>query len=382
MIYVKKIQICTRCILDETVPDIKFDEQGVCNYCKMYERMNVLYPLNKEGKQKLNKLITQIKASGKNKRYDCVVGVSGGRDSSFTLLMAKKFKLRPLAVHVDNGWNTEISVSNIKQVTSRLGVDLYTVVLDWEEFKDLQLAFLKASVPDGEIPTDIAIFGALHRVAAQEGVRYIIEGHNFRTEGNCPRDWTYMDGRYIRSINKRFGSVKLRDYPNLTLLRLLYYVLIKRIKVIRLLEYLPYSQKEITKIVKRELGWREYGEKHYESRYTRFFQGYILPRKFGIDKRKVHLSAQIRSGQITREAALKRIKKPPISEAQAQEDKEYVLKKLGLSEEEFEKILSLPPKSFRDYPTYYSIIRFFRPAIFLACKAQILPMSLYEKYAK
>lgn len=225
-------KICSRCILDTTVPEIKFDENGVCNYCKLHDRLEEKYTLNEEGQRKLNGLVEEIKSDGKGKKYDCIVGVSGGTDSTYTLYVVKKMVLRPLAVHLDNGWNSEIAVRNIKNAVAKLGVDLHTIVLDWEEFKDIQLSFLKASVPDAEIPTDIAILGALFKAAADEKIRYVINGHSFRTEGNSPIGWSYMDGRYVKSVQKIFGSKKLKTFTNVTIFDLLYYLILKRVRFV------------------------------------------------------------------------------------------------------------------------------------------------------
>jgi len=373
-------KICSRCILDTTVSNIQFDEDGVCNYCRIHDEMEKKYPLNELGQQKLNQLVNEIKNKGKNKKYDCVIGVSGGIDSTYTLYTAKKLGLRPLAVHVDNGWNSDIAVDNMNKAVTKLGVDLKTISFDWEEFKDLQISFLKASVSDAEIPTDIAILAALHKVAAEESIHYIVIGDSFRTQGTAPIGWTYMDGRYIKSVYKKFGKSKLKNYPNLTLLKLLYYVFVKKIRVVSILEYLDYRKDEVATFLEKELGWSSYGGKHYESIYTRFFQSYLLPKKFNIDKRKTEYSALVRSGQMTRDEALMKIKEEnPYPKDKVKEDKEYVIKKLGLTPEEFEEILSSEPKTFLDYPTYYPIIRLFRVPIKLACKSHLLPMR-FEKY--
>ena len=368
-------------MLDTTVPEIKFDENGICNYCYLHDKLIKRYPLGEEGNRLLTKLIEKIK-NNKKSEYDCVVGVSGGTDSTFTLYLAKKLGLNPLAVHVDNGWNSELSVDNIQKTTSKLGVDLHTIVLDWDEFRDLQIAFLKASVPDGEIPTDIAIFTCLHETAVEEGVKYVINGHHYRTQGTCPKGWTYMDGKYIQSVHDKYGTMELNQYPNFTLTKLLYYRLIKRIKSVSLIEYQEYDKQETSRMLEEKLGWRSYGGKHYESIYTRFFQSHILPEKFNIDKRKVHYSAQIRSGQMKREEALMKLKKPPIPQEQAQKDKEYVIKKLGMAEGEFNEIMRAKPKTYKDYQTYQPLIKKLKKPIKIACQSGILPERFYQKYAK
>ncbi len=373
------LRICTRCVSDTTIPGIQFDEQGVCKFCKMQEQLEKQYPQGAAGQEMLNKIVEKIKASGKNKRYDCIVGTSGGRDSTYTLYLAVKLGLRPLAVHFDNGWNSEIAVSNIKNATNRLDVDLYTHVADWESFKDLQLAFLKASVSDAEIPTDVAIFGTLHRLAASEGVKYIINGHSFRTEGVMPIGWTYMEGKYINSVYKKFGHGKDQSsIPNFGLFDLIYYTIIRGIKTIPILNYVEYNQNEVGQILEKECGWTYYGGHHHESYYTHFFQSYYLPRKFGIDKRKLEYSALIRSGQMTREAAMAEIHGKPYPFEEELVD--YTIKKLGLTVEEFEAIMKAPNKTFHDYPTYYPLIKACRLPVKIATDLKLLPDLLYMKY--
>tara|TARA_B100001939_G_scaffold347629_1_gene369851 strand:- start:869 stop:1906 length:1038 start_codon:yes stop_codon:yes gene_type:complete len=344
----------------------------------MQEIMEKKYPLGKECKQKLDKIVQKIKVKGKNKKYDCIVGVSGGRDSTYTLYNAVKLGLKPLAVHFDNGWNSDIAVKNIHNATKILNVDLETVVADWEEFKDLQIAFLKASVSDAEVPTDWVIFSVLFNIAKKIGVKYILQGHSFRTEGSTPLSWTYMDGKYVRSIHKMFGKKKITSFPIMSMLSYFIYSIFYRIKQIRILYYIPYNEKNVIKLMEEELNWKDYGGKHFESAYTSMFQSYILMRKFNIDKRKLHLSALIRSKQITRDKALSIISKDPF--VGGKEMIEYTVKKLGISLKEFEEIMSLEVKSFKDYPTYYSLIKRFEPIIKLANTINIIPDSVINKY--
>lgn len=368
--------VCSKCICDSRIPGITFDQNGVCNYCKINESLEKEFPLNKVGKEKFNSLIKSIKNDGRGKEYDCVVGVSGGRDSSYTLYLAVKAGLRPLAVHFDNGWNSEIAVRNIKKITEALNVDLHTLVADWEEFKDLQKSFLKASVPDAEVPTDYAIISTLYKTASEVDVKYILSGHSFRTEGVSPLRWTYMDGRYIRSVHKIYGDLRLRSFPILSLRELIYLSMIKKIRYIPFLSYVNYVHSE-AEIKLNEIGWQYYGGHHYECTYTHFFQSYLCPTKFNIDERIIEYSALIRSGQLTREEALEKIQKPLTF------DKEminYVISKLGLTQLEFQEILVDPPKSFLDYPTYYPIIQASKIPIWIACKLGLLPSIFYQKY--
>lgn len=371
--------ICTRCILDTTVPEIVFDEKGVCNYCKLHDLLNIEYPKGAEQKELLRKILNKIKDAGKNKKYDCVVGVSGGTDSSYTLYQSVKNGLRPLAVHFDNGWNSEIAVSNIKNICTKLNVDLYTYVVDWEEFKDLQISFLKASVPDAEIPTDVGIHSILIKIAKKEGIKYVLNGHSFRAEGISPVGWTYMDGLYISSVQKKLGRTKLKTYPNFTLFDLLRYNLINKVQVIPFLNYIDYTKEEAKKILSKELGWKDYGGHHHESTFTYFFQSYYLPKKFNIDKRKTELSALIREGYITRGEGLREIKNKPY--LYDKKIVEYTISKLGLTQNEFEKIMRSVNKSFKDYRTYYPLMKTFRYPIKAAYKLNIIPKLLYLKFS-
>ena len=258
--------ICKRCIVDSSIPEVTFDNNGECNHCKVYDEIDARFNNPEKLNHEFNEIISKIKKNGKDKNYDCIVGLSGGVDSSFTLLKAVELGLRPLVVHFDNGWNSDKAVKNIKKMVSKLNVDLYTYVINWQEFRDLQLAFLKASVSDAEIPTDIAIKSVLYNTAAKHNVKYILySGSNHKTEGRMPRDWTYMDGRYIKSVHKLFGeNKKLKTYPNYTLSNLVYFHLIKRIKLIRLFNYMEFDNNSVIEQLKVKLEWEYYGGKHYE----------------------------------------------------------------------------------------------------------------------
>ena len=375
--YITK-QTCIRCIMDDTVKGITFNGKGECTFCKIHDDLENKFPLNDETPQKLEKLVAQIKSDGRGKEYDCVLGVSGGRDSTYTLYKAVELGLRPLAVHFDNGWNSEIAVQNIKSACEILKVDLHTHVADWEEFKDLQRSFLFASVPDAEVPTDWVIFSVLFAEAARFNVKYIIHGHSFRTEGTTPLTWTYMDGKYVADVQKKFGKRKLKSFPNMSMVKYAYYSLVKRIQQIRILYYIPYNEKEVLQILEEKLDWKNYGDKHHESKYTAFFQAYILTRKFNIDKRKLHYSAKIRNGQLSREAALEVINKDPYTGGM--ESLDYCLKKLDLSYEDFDRIMNETPKSFLDYNSYYSLVQTLKTPITWGNKVGIVPDTVYKKY--
>jgi N-acetyl sugar amidotransferase len=351
-------RICTRCLMDTSDPEIQFDEHGVCNHCHDYDRLVQQRVLTGEaGLRYLEKLVEQIQREGQGKPYDCVMGVSGGVDSTYVAYVAKtRLGLRPLAVHMDNGWDSELAVKNIEETLKRLGIDLYTSVLNWEEFKDLQLAFLKASTPDSEIPSDHAIWAVIGDMAEKLKVRYILSGFNVRTETHLPRAWSqgHFDWKYMRAVHRQFGEARLRTFPHQDLFT--YYRRLLTLRRVDILNYLDYNKQEAMQLLERDLGWKYYGGKHHESIYTRFYQGYILPTKFGYDKRRSHFSSQICSGEITREAALVELQKPAYAPSLQEEDREYVAKKLGVSDSEFDAIMKLPRKRFSDYPSYGRVI--------------------------
>lgn len=345
-------QICARCIMDTTDPDIEFDENGICNHCRGYDKLARKYVFTgKEGEQKLGEIVDKIKEQGENQEYDCIMGLSGGVDSTYTAYLAKQLGLRPLAVHLDNGWDSEIAAKNIEHIVKKLDLNLYTYLIDWNEFRDLQLAYFKASVVDIEAVTDHAIIATWYNIANERGIKYIVSGTNIVTEGIMPESWFHYkyDLKNLEAVHNQFGTVKLKTFPRLGVGKQLYYQYIKNIKSVSILNYIPYVKKDAKKLIAQELDWKDYGAKHYESIFTRFYQAYILPRKFNIDKRKAHLSSLICSGQIMREDALEEIKKDLYAKEDLEKDKEYVLKKLGLANEEFEKIMNLPVKSHFDY---------------------------------
>lgn len=358
----KKIVTCSRCVMDNTAIEIVFDENGVCNFCKHYDEVRTKDLYNDEiGQQKLDTLIAQIKEKGKNSDYDCLIGLSGGVDSSYVAYIVKKYGLRALAIHLDNGWNTELAVANVEQLVKRLDIDLKTYVLDWREFKDIQTSFLKSSISNIEIPTDHAIWAILIKTAGKMGIPYIIAGNNVVTESIMPESWLYgsKDSRLIKAIHNKFGKVKLKTYPSLTTFNYVEYLLIRGIRWVPILNYIPYVKDDAKKYLIDELGWRDYGGKHYESIFTRFFHAYYLPEKFGYDLRKSYMSALVCSGQITREKALEELTLPPAPKELLSQDREYVIKKLGLTEAEFQQILDAPNKTFADYPNNDSLWRSF-----------------------
>jgi N-acetyl sugar amidotransferase len=345
------LRVCTKTVMDGSDPDIKFDEQGVCNYWHEFCALNATLPSAQERELKLHAIIAQMKRAGRRKPYDCVIGLSGGVDSSYLAYVAKKMDLRPLLVHFDNGWNNEVAISNIQNIVSATGFDLQTFVMDWPEFRDLQRAYFKASVLDLEVPTDHMIFGALYRTAAKNRISYILSGHNIVTEWLLPKSWYYskFDLTNILGIHKAFGERPLKRLPRLGVWHYAWYQLVLGIRDVKLLDLVFYNKSEAKQVLQQEFGWQDYGGKHHESIFTRFYQGYILPRKFGIDKRKAHLSNLILSGQLTRDEALRELQAPPYDEALQQQDKAYVAKKLGFALEEFEELLTRPNRSHAEF---------------------------------
>lgn len=368
--YTTIITQCRRCIMD-TNDDLNmtFNENGVCQYCIGYDEEKKLYlKEGKEGERLLEQTISKIKEYGKNKKYDCLIGLSGGVDSSYVAYLAKQKGLRALCVHFDNGWNSELAVRNIQNVVNKLGFDLYTYVIDWEEFKDLQLAYLKASVIDIDVITDHAIYATIHKIAKENNIKYILGGHNIVTEGILPYQWAFNIRDYIniKAIHKKYGTKKLRTFPFVDK-KMKMFIANSGIEFVNYLNWIPYRKEAAKKILQKEINWKDYGNKHHENIWTRFFQVYILPLKFGVDKRKAHLSTLICSGQMTKEEALEEMKKPPFNEKQLKQDKEFILKKLELTEQEFDKLMKLPVRSHWEFDFegsifhYYPILKPFRP---------------------
>jgi N-acetyl sugar amidotransferase len=372
-------RVCKRCVMDTTDPEIYFDPEGVCNHCTTAEHfLRVRLALYREGPFRLDRVIPQIKEQGKGRPYDCVIGVSGGVDSTYVAYVARKQGLRCLAVHFDNGWNSELAVQNIENTLKHLDIDLHTHVMDWEVFRDLQLAFLKASVPDLEVPTDHAIAAVLYQTALKHGIRYILTGTNLATESILPRSWAYghLDWRYIKGLHNTFGTTRLRGFPHFNAAQYGWYFGVRRLRTVSILNSVPYNKAEALELLTKELDWRKYGGKHHESIITRFLQGYILPKKFNIDKRKAHLSSLIAAGQITRADAMEELSKPPYDKALMAEDVIFVSKKFGLKEREFGKLMELPPKSFRDYSNGLALIERLKKVRNLLQKCHFLPRQV------
>jgi len=346
---------CTRGVWDESVPKISFDEKGVSNYAHLYDKLVEAYPRGDKGKADWQTTIEKIKLNGKGNRYDCIIGVSGGTDSSYLLHIAKELKLRPLAVNLDNGWNSDIAVKNIKKMTSALGIDLETYVVDYEEIKDLLKSYMYAGMPWIDMPTDLAIKAVLYKIAAREKVKFILRGNDFRSEGSQPTEWTYGDGKQLRFLHRKFGKVPLKTFPNYTITSLVYYGIIRKIKSIYPFYFLEYNKNQAQQFLIQQYGWQYYGGHHFENIFTRFVMSYWLFEKFGIDKRKITLSAQVLSGEISRESALKTIEELPYKKDELNEVLNYITKKLDLTLNDFDAIFNSPNHGYADYPSYQSI---------------------------
>ena len=375
----KHKQICTRCIYDNRTPAINFDAKGVCNYCRMVDDLVEQYQTGlPEGERRIQDIIAKIKADGKGKKYDCVIGVSGGTDSSYLVWWAVKNDLRPLAVHYDNTWNTSIATENIRKVLGKLKVDLYTHVCDNKEADDIFKAFFMAGVPEIEASTDLALAETMYRAAAKYKVKYVLEGHSFIAEGITPLGKNYFDGKYIKSIHKRFGKLPMKTYPLMTFSKFIRWTTLYRIQKIRPLWYIKYSKEEAKAFLQNEFGWQYYGGHHLENRMTAFFHGIYCPQKFNIDYRNNSLSASVRAGNMKREDAIHEYyETPPHIESELLE---YFKKRLNLSNAEYETKIKEAPRYWGEFPTYKKRFERLRPFFYMLMKANLVPHSFYMKY--
>ena len=373
-----KIKICSRCIYDERVSGIFFDAEGVCNYCHQVDYLKSIYGTGrKKGLNEFNRILTKVKNDGKGKKYDCVVGVSGGADSSYMLYLCKTIGLRPLAVHYDNTWNSATATENLRKMTNALDVDLYTYVIDNKESDDIFRAFFLSGVAEIEAATDLALAEVLYRAAWKYKIKYIFEGHSFITEGITPIGRNYFDGKYIKMIHKKYGIRPMKSYPLMTFNRFMFWAIVARIKKIRPYWYIDYYKEEARKLLEEKFGWKYYGGHHLENRMTSFYQGIYAPQKFNTDFRNNTLSALARLGKMTREDAWAEYNTPP----RVEEDLfSYFKKRINLSDEEYDCIMSAPPKSWRDYPNYKTRFERLRPLFYALAKANLVPMSFYLKY--
>ncbi len=349
-------QICSKCIMDTTDTVIVFDNDGVCDHCSNFDvNIQPNWHSDEKGYAELMKAAELIKKEGKGKDFDCIIGLSGGLDSSYTAYVAKEIMgLRPLLFHVDAGWNTDQAVGNIEKLVDGLGLELYTEVINWEEMKDLQVAFLKSGIPDQDIPQDCAFFSGLYQFARKNKIKYVLTGGNFSTE--CcrePNEWgAYpgIDKTFIIDIHKKFGKRKLKSFPIIdVLVYKVFHHQVLGMKVFKPLNLVPYIKSEAEQLLQDKYGWQPFQHKHHESRFTRFYEDYWMPRKFGYEKRRAHFSSLIMTGQMTREQALERIARPELSDEFMKNEFKYVANKLGLTEAELQQIFEQPNKTYRDY---------------------------------
>lgn len=351
----KKYQRCVRCVMDTSDPDISFDSEGVCNHCRSYEKYQKAIGTIEERAKKLQDIVSNLKERGRGKDYDCIMGLSGGVDSSYLAWLAvKEFQLRPLVVHVDTGWNSELAVNNIQNIVQKLKIDLHTLVIDWNEIRDIQRAYFLSGVANLDVPQDHAFIASLYREAKKYGIRDVLNGGNMQTESVLPPAWGYdaSDAVNLRAIHRKFGRIPLRNYPTISAFqRLVLNPYILGMRVHRPLEYIAYEKESAKRLLKEELGWRDYGGKHYESVFTKFHQAYYLPTKFGYDKRLAHLSSLIVSGQLAREDAIRELEEPLYEDRVLKEEMHYWLKKLEITQAEFERVMSEQPKCAQEYPT-------------------------------
>ncbi len=372
------LKVCTKCIYDERVASIIFDENGVCNYCHQINELQQKYGTGEEkGEQKFLEIVKEIKKAGKGKKYDCIVGVSGGTDSSYMLYLSKKWGLRPLAVHYDNTWNSAIATENIRKVLDALDVDLFTHVVDNKESDDIFKSFFYADVAEIEAATDLALAEVMYRAAWKYKVKYVLEGHSFITEGITPIGRNYFDGKYIQSIHKKFGKIPMNSYPLMTFSKFLFWSMFAKIKKIRLFWYIDYNKEEAKAFLEKEYAWKYYGGHHLENRMTAFFHGIYAPQKFNSDFRNNTLSALVRNGKLSREEAWKEYNTPPKVEKDLLS---YFKKRLELSDEEYERVMKEKPKSWYAYPTYKKRFELLRPLFKILAEANLVPMSFYLKY--
>ncbi len=357
----KNIRICTNCVMDTTDSKIVFDEKGVCDHCNtFYKDIKPHWHTGDKGWQEISKIAEQIKKEGKGKDFDCIIGMSGGIDSSYLVYLAKeKLGLRPLVFHVDAGWNSQQAVHNIEQIVDKLGLDLYTEVIDWEEMKDLQLSFFKSGVSHIDTPQDHAFFATMYKFANQHNIKHILTGGNYSTE--CirnPLEWMYFqsDSRQIKDIQKKFGTKKLKNFPLTNILwHKVYLPYIKGIKVYRPLDFMTYDKEKATQFLVDNFGYQRYAQKHFESRFTRFYEAYWLPEKFGYDTRKVQYSSLILTGQMTRDEALEKLKSPAYDPETIDEDFQYIANKLGITVDELRSYFNAPNKTYKDYKNQQSL---------------------------
>lgn len=351
-----EVQVCTRCVMDTSDPEITFDDEGVCNHCHHFDAVTrrQWFP-NDEGRRRWEAIAERLRAEGRGRDYDCLLGLSGGVDSSYLAIKMHEWGLRPLVFHVDAGWNSEIAVGNIERIVAHCGYHLFTHVVDWEEMRDLQLAFLRAGIPNQDVPQDHAFFATMYHFATKNRVRNVLSGGNIATEGIFPQSWhgSAMDAINLKAIHRRFGERRLRHYKTIGFLdQYFWYPVVRGMRTIRPLNFMPYDKREAIAELGRTVGWRAYGRKHGESQFTKLFQNHYLPTRFGYDKRRPHLASLIASGQLTRAEALAELAQPLYEPVELEADVRYFCKKMRLTRAEFDDLLARPRAHHTEFPTW------------------------------
>jgi len=371
-------KVCSRCIYDESLSGISFDESGVCNYCHQVDDLVRRFGTgHADGIAKLEEIIAEIKTSGRTRKYDCVVGVSGGTDSSYLLVKAVEWGLRPIAVHYDNTWNSAVATQNIAKITKSLGIDLFTYVVDNKEIDDIKRAFVLSGVAEFDTDTDLAFVQVIRTVAARYGVRYILEGHSFVEEGVSPVGNNYFDGAYIADIHSKFGRLSMKTYPLMTFFQYMKWIVVYRQKFIRPLWYLNYSKCAAKVELSEFHGWTNYGGHHLENRGSAFAHSIWIPQRYAIDYRILSLAARVRSGRLNREIALAEYKLGPTVDPELIH---FVKKRLDLDDTQYSKAISAPRRSYKEFRTYKKRFERLRPLFYIFAKANLVPMSFYLKY--
>jgi imidazoleglycerol phosphate synthase cyclase subunit len=369
---------CSRCLISVDVPGADIRD-GVCHYCRLHDLMEAQYPTGDKGRAELERMAARLKEAGRGKKYDCILGVSGGCDSSYLAHLLVELGLRPLAVHFDNTWNSPVATSNIYAVLDKLGIELETYVVDNHEYDDLYRAFMLAGVKDVEAPTDIGFMGVLYRAAEKHGIKTIIEGHSFRTEGVSPLGWLYMDGGYIKSVHARHGTLPLKTYPNMEFHQFVRWAALSRIERIRPLYHLDYRKDEVKRFLADTYDWQWYGGHHLENRFTAFYHSYLMPTRWGFDFRQIELSALVRSGHLARDVAATQLAEPrrPDPELLA-----MVKKRLHFTDEEFDAVMTAPKRTYLEFDTYKRRFELLRPFFWLLYRTGRVPKSFYVKFCR
>ncbi|HYD49734.1 MAG TPA: hypothetical protein VEB21_15365 [Terriglobales bacterium] len=369
--------LCSRCILDDSLPGVRLDAAGICNHCRIHDGLAALYPAGEVGRRDLEAIAARIRADGAGKRYDCVVGVSGGRDTSYCLHMTKELGLRPLAVHFDNGWDATVAKDNLRKLCTKLAVDLHTVIMDWEESRELTNITIRAGIPYIDTTDDVGIARALYDAAVAEKVRYIILSHSFREEGIKPLLWSYFDGRFVRAMIRRFGQRPLRQFKNVDIPDLIYWHFVKRIKIINLTNYYDDAGPHVEELLSSRYGWVDTQQHHFDNEMFAMVSSYMRE-KFGANIYLFDWAARVRTGVVRRDQALARSRELP--SFATPENLAYCLKKQGITPDEWQRILAGPRRYFTDYPNYYGLLRLMKYPIRWLGRRNILPAYIYDKY--